>query len=411
MRILRWVLGIAAAVVLLAVTAVLIATLVVNPDRYRGEIERAVRRETGRPFVLAGHLRLTWFPWLGMRMGPARLGHAPGAGGPDLLKWQSAAVRVRLLPLLLHRRLEVGRIRIEGADLHLRRGLHGRGNWEDLIARLRSGRGTAAGGASSSPAPTATLGGLDLANGSLDYVDEATGEHVRLTGWQLRVGPYRPGAPLSVSTSFVLHAANAQARGSSAGARPLILPAAGVPVALDVPRLQLRTTPLEVAAPRWSLQVANAKLQGAMHASRDASGQVSASGTLSAAVSSLRKLTGTLGIGMPAVKDPAALAALSLSAGWSYRHGALEVKPLTARLDSTTLSGWMARSGGAQPLWTFALEANDVDFDRYLTRSKTQKPPRLPVSALRALHAEGTIEVARARIAGTTLKDVRLQVQ
>ena len=411
MRVLRWVLGIAAAVVLLAVAAVLIATLLVNPDRYRGRIESAVRRETGRPFVIAGHLRLTWFPWLGMRMGAARLGAAPGAGGPDLLKWRSAAVRVRLLPLLLHRRLEVGRIRIDGADLHLSRGLHGRGNWQDLLARLRSGRGTAAGAPAGNPARAASLAGLDLANGTLDYVDEATGEYVRLTGWQLRVGPYRAGAPLSVRTSFVLHAANTRVGGSAAGSKALVLPAAGVPVALDVPRLQLKTAPLEVAAPRWSLQVADAKLRGALHARRDVSGELSASGALSAAVSSLRELTGALGIGMPAVEDPAALAALSLSGSWSYRRGALEVKPLTARLDSTTLTGWVARSGGAKPLWRFALEANEVDFGRYLTRSKARKPLRLPVSALRALHAEGTIEIARARIAGTRLKDVRLQVR
>lgn len=410
MRVLRWVLGITAAGVLLAVAAVLIATLVVNPDRYRGAIERAVRRETGRPFVLAGHLQLTWFPWLGLRMGPGQLGNPPGTAGPDLLDWRSADVRVRLLPLLLHRQLEVGRIRIGGADIHLRRGLHGRGNWEELIARLRSGTGPGAARTASRPAPATTLGGVDLADSALDYVDARTGEHVRLTGWQLRIGPYRAGAPLSVSTSFVLHAGNSAA-GASAGRRPLRLPPAGVRVSLDVPRLQVQATPLQVAAPRWSLQVADAKLQGALHASRNASGQLTASGSLAAAVSSLRELAQTLGVSIPAVEDPAALAALSLSGSWSYRHGALDVRPLTARLDSTTLTGWVARSGGAKPMWTFALEANQVDFGRYLTRSKSRKPPQLPVSALRALRAEGTIEVGRAQIAGTTLRDLRLQVQ
>jgi AsmA protein len=409
-RVLRWVLAIAAALVLLTVAAVLIAALVVNPDHYRGEIESAVRRETGRPFVLTGNLRLTWFPWLGMRMGAARLGAVPGAGGPDLLQWQAAAVRVRLLPLLLHRRLEVGRIRIEGAELHLRRGLHGRGNWEDLLARLQSGGAATPAGTSSRAATVVALGGLDLTNATLGYLDEATGEHVRLTGWQLRLGPYRPGAPLSVRTIFVLHAANALARGSAASAGLPILPAAGVPVRLDVPRLQLQTTPLEVAMPRWSLRIADAKLRGALHAGRDASGQLAASGSLAAAVPSLRQLAAALGIGLPAVKDPAALAALSLAASWSYRHGALELEPLTARLDSTTLTGWVARSGGAKAPWRFALQANEVDFGRYLTRSRARKPLRLPVSALRALRAEGTIEIARAQIAGTSLKDVRLQV-
>lgn len=410
MRVLRWVLGIAAAVVLLAVAAVLIATLLVNPDRYRGAIESAVRRGTGRPLVLTGHLQLTWFPWLGLRMGPGQLGNPPGTVGPDLLDWQSADVRVRLLPLLLHRRLEVGRIRISGADIHLRRGPHGRGNWENLIARLSSG--TAPGGTATTRrhTPATTLAGVDVTDSALDYVDASTGEHVSLTGWQLRIGQYRAGRPLSVSTSFVLHA-GPSATGASAGAAPLHLPAAGVPVSLELPRLQVQGTPLQIGAPHWSLQVADARLRGALHASRDASGQLTASGSLAAAVSSLRELAQALGLRLPAVEDPAALAALSLSGSWRYRQGALEVRPLTARLDSTTLTGWVARSGGAKPMWRFALEANQVDFGRYLTRSKSRKPLQLPVSALRALRAEGTIEVGRAEIGGTTLKDVRLQVQ
>jgi AsmA protein len=134
-RVARWILGIAVAVVLLAVAAALLATLVINPDRYRGDIERAVSRETGRPFLIEGHLRLTWFPWLGVRMGAAHLGNPAGTAGPALLEWQSAQAHVRLLPLLLHRQLEIGRIVIAGADIHLRRGPDGRGNWEAWISR------------------------------------------------------------------------------------------------------------------------------------------------------------------------------------------------------------------------------------------------------------------------------------
>jgi AsmA protein len=423
----RWILGIAAAAVLLAIAAALIAALVVNPDHYKGDLESAVRGATGRPFVLEGHLRLTWFPWLGMRMGAARLGNPPGAGGPDLLDWQSADVRVRLLPLLLHRQLEVGRIRIVGADLHLRRGPDGRGSWDDLIARLGAGGGTAG-----HPASAATVGGLELVDGSLDYLDEHSGEHVSLTDWRLDVGAWSAGEPLSVSTSFLLHAAVRGADASAAAGGALQLPAAGVHVSLDVPRLQFHASPLEVTAPRWSFAVADAKLAGALEAARDASGRLTASGSLTAAVPSVRQLAGALGIGLPALADPATLGALSLAATWRYRDGALEAAPLTARLDATTLTGridWSppatVAAGGAGSQgpraaarvppgsgdWTFALRADQVDFGRYLTRSPARKPLELPVSALRALHAQGTLELARARIDGTTLQDVRLQVR
>ncbi|MGH8296928.1 MAG: AsmA family protein, partial [Steroidobacteraceae bacterium] len=278
MRFVRWAAGIAVAVVLLAIAAALIATLAINPDRYKGEIQSAVRRETGRPFILKGHLRLTWFPWLGVRTGAARLGNPPGAGGgPDLLDWQSAAVRVRLLPLVLHRQLEIGRIRIAGADIHLRRGPDGEGNWDDLLARLHpTGEASSAGAAGphASRAPAAAWGGLDLVNSSLDYIDERSGEHVSLTGWRLEVGPWHAGQPLSVRTSFLLHAeAPGDHASPGAGARaPLRLPLQGVRVSLDVPRLQVHAAPAGLGAPQFSLEIAAAKLGGAIEASRNVAG-------------------------------------------------------------------------------------------------------------------------------------------
>lgn len=436
LRPVRWLLAI--ALLLLAIAAVGVATLLIDPDRYKGAIESAVQRETGRPLVLEGHLRLAWFPWLGVRTGAARLGHPAGAVGPDLLDWQSAAVRVRLLPLLLHRRLEVARIEITGADIHLRRAADGAGNWDDLIARFSAGHQTprAASTPPAAPAPPTTWAGLDLIDSSLQYDDERSHEQVTLTGWRLDVGPWRAGAPLSVSTRFLLHVRTLQPSASRAGSgvgfngggsssggagngrvsgeggSALQLPAAGVRVAVDVPRLQIRATPLEVEAPHWSLDVAESKLQGTLEARREAGGPVSAGGSLQAAVPSVRSLGRALGIALPTLHDPAALGALSLSGSWRWQHGGLSVQPLSAKLDDTTLTGWIAHSGGPRATWTFALRADQIDFGRYLTRpARPQQPVSLPVSSLRALRARGTLELERATLNGTTLRNVRLKVQ
>ncbi len=197
----------------------------------------------------------------------------------------------------------------------------------------------------------------------------------------------------------------------AAGASALQLPPAGVRVSLDLPRLQFHGSPLALAVPRFSLQVAEAELEGSVAAARDTTGQWTASGSLAAVIASPRELIRTLGIHMSLPKDPAALAALSLSGNWSYRDGALTLNPLLVKLDETMLSGWVSRSGGPQAMWSFALRADDVDFGRYLTQSKRQKPIELPVRALQALHARGTLELDRARIDGTLMKDLRLQVQ
>ncbi len=179
MKALRWSLGILAALVLLIVLAALIATQLINPNDYRGEADRLVSRDTGRPFVIEGHLRLGWYPWLTLGIGAARLGNPPGMRGPDLLEWRSARVPVRLLPLLLHRRIELGTIRVSGADIHLWRNAQGVGNWQHLLVSSR------ASGSASSPAPP--IGGLILEDATLEFA--AASGTIRLRRWQLHVGP------------------------------------------------------------------------------------------------------------------------------------------------------------------------------------------------------------------------------
>ena len=387
MRIVRWILIAAATLVVLAGAALITLTLLINPDRYRGNIERVVSHATGRPFAIEGHLRLTWFPWLGVRMGRARLGAAPGQPGPDLIDWRSARMSVRLLPLLLHRQVVIGPIRLRGAVIHLWRGPRGRGNWQDLLAHAPSG-------SSSSPAPP-VLGGLTLTDGALYF--QAQGKTVSVTHWRLHVSAWEPGAPLTVSTRFVLQGGP--------------LPPAGLPVALRLRQLRLTLAPLTVSAPAASLELADTTIQGSATVRRGADG-LAGEGTAALSVPSVRGLIGRLGLKMRLPKNPAALGALTLDGHWRLTDDALAVNPLTGRLDATRLSGWLDRSGGAQPLWTFALEADQIDFARYLPPTrKHPKPFAVPVRALRALHARGTLTVARATFGRTTLQNLRLQVQ
>ncbi len=387
MRIVRWLLGIVAVLVLLAAAAVLIVALAINPDHYRGAIDRQVSLATGRPFVIEGNLRLSWFPWLAVRVGAARLGPAPGRPGPDLIDWRSARVSVRLLPLLLHRQLDVGQIRLRGADIHLWREPDGQGNWQHLLARPNSQTAT--------PALPA-FGGLDIADGTLHFADGAASP-ITLSHWQLRVSAWQSGKPLTVSSRFLL-------RGG-------FLPRAGVPVRLRLKRLRFRSAPLAIAAPAVWLSVADVTMRSTATVTDGTIG-LDANGSLALTVPSVRHLITLLNIKTRLPQDPAALGKLSLTARWRLRNDTLVIDPLTARLDATTLTGWVDRSGGLQPLWRFDLDANRIDFGHYLPPTrKHPKPFVLPLKALRALHARGTLTVGRGSYHGTTLRDIRLEVQ
>ena len=165
--------GIAAAAVaaLLAVGALLL-WLLFDPNDYRDELEAMVEDSTGREFSIDGDLGLTFFPWLGVEIGPLRLGQAAGFGEDDFASVESAVARVRLLPLL-RGRTEIDTVVLAGLELNLARDAEGRDNWSDLLGPAP------AGGVGVPPGGTGTPPGVaeapDGDAGSTDGNDDSPG--------------------------------------------------------------------------------------------------------------------------------------------------------------------------------------------------------------------------------------------
>src|SRR4051812_3818139 len=99
-RIAKWTAIILGGIVLLLVATAFVLTSVVDPNRYRSKIEGIVAGLVGRPFVIQGDLAVTWYPWLGIWAGAARLDNGPGVSGPPLVEWQSGRVAAKVWPLL-----------------------------------------------------------------------------------------------------------------------------------------------------------------------------------------------------------------------------------------------------------------------------------------------------------------------
>ena len=54
-------------VLVLAIVAVAVFAMTFDPNRYKGQIEAAVKEKTGRTLKLAGNLELAFWPSLGAR--------------------------------------------------------------------------------------------------------------------------------------------------------------------------------------------------------------------------------------------------------------------------------------------------------------------------------------------------------
>jgi AsmA protein len=412
----RWVIGGMAGLVILAALAIVTLTLLIDPNRFRGEIESRVRAATGRPFDIQGDLEVAWFPWLAVRTGAAQLGNPPGMAGPPLARWQSLRVGVRLIPLLKGQ-LIIDRVRLEGLQAHLRRTQDGRANWDDLLS----------GGADNSERPAPQLAGLEVSDGTLEYVDERSGASVRISKWDLDVGAWRTNAVVPVTTEFMFEDMSAakslptidldlrtsvQLAGGmlSLSESQLSGRVRGMPFELAIPQLLAETSPLKLAVSQWTLGVANARLSGSLTADEQGE-RLRARGPLSITIPSARKFLTDVGVSTSLPRDTDALGELRLTTSWAYVDGAFALKPIALRVDDTAFTGEVVRSNAKEPTWTFDLRGDHIDLARYLiTEDKSDEPLELPVDALKAMRAQGTLGFAQARFADTQMKNARLRV-
>jgi AsmA protein len=174
MRALR-IIGIVVGCLIVVLIATVIALqLLVHPNDYKGRIQAAVKSSTGRDLSLPGDIHLSIFPSLAVELGPVSLGNPPGfSSAQPFASVQHAALRVRLLPLL-HRRLDVGRIVINGLDLRLLKNTRGQGNWAMPAAKPTTPQQSGA-----SQVTLAGIAGIVIKNSRVSYQDMVA-DHVNV---------------------------------------------------------------------------------------------------------------------------------------------------------------------------------------------------------------------------------------
>jgi len=382
---------------LVAVVVVLLlgVWLFVNPNDYKGRIEQDVKASTGRDLVLTGPIKLAVFPWIALRLGPASLGNPPGFGSQPFASVQYASLRVRLWPLL-RKQLSIGRIEVDGLDLHLMRDARGQGNWQSQST------------ASSNAAATSASGGL---RGSIAGV-VVRGSRVSYQGMVLddvsadvgRLSADRTGYRLdhfSLKGTFI----------PKAGAR-------AVTWGFSVPSLSLDLAAQTLSAPSFAAQLAAARLTGSLEGTRVIEAP-SFTGAFRLAPLALRAFMSQMGMDAPATRDPTALSRLAASGDFSYGGDAARAQNLDVQLDESTLKGTAAVSDLASHAMSFDLALDRIDIDRYLSAAPgpapaapaAPRPVQLPTSALKGLQLAGTATIGSATVERLRLGQVRVTLQ
>lgn len=240
------------------------------------------------------------------------------------------------------------------------------------------------------------IAGIEIRDGVLDYVDEASGLNVTLSKLDFDMSEWRRGQSLSVHSRSLVHGGS--------------LPAKGLWVEIDTPALDVRTEPLGVSAPKAQIRIADAVIEGGFSYDQTAEGLVNAHGSIAAQAPSLRRLAADLALNQTMPHDPATLGPIELKTQWSYVNGALAAKPLSIKLDGVNFEGWVERGGPPRSGWQFELHGDRINLDRYLNVDSTSTKP-FELEMLRAIDANGSLVFDEALLAAARLSGVRLRVE
>jgi AsmA protein len=397
------------ALLVLLVVGVVALLLFVDPNRYRGDIERVAKEHTGRALVIHGKLELKIFPWLALSVHDVQLSNRPGFGSQPFMTVQKASIGVKLLPLL-GRRLQVSRIALDGVLVNLVvRGAEN--NWKDL-SESKSPSGTPSGGPPSGE--SVSIEGVDLSKWALVYRDETQKSTTELANLELHTGRLETGGGRTALANLDLQGtwlARTAEQKSSEEPKPLAF-------SLRTSGLTLDTTAQTLAPAKIEVKVGDSALVVAVTGEKMSTERL-LTGSVTVPTTSARKLLQSLGIAPPITRDSRTLSAFGLQTNFRLTQKQLQLSALQLTLDDTRVQGTAALDDLDRSALSFDLNVNGINVDRYRApvdksagaRRPASPPPAkpptpLPLETLRKLDAHGTLRVASATFANLAFTDV-----
>jgi len=389
-------------VIALMVALAVALPLLIDPNKYKDDIVRAVKDNTGRELKIEGQLGLSVFPWIGLEAGAMELGNAPGFGPTPFAKIQSAGIKVRLVPLL-SKKIVVDTVKLDGLALNLARNRQGRSNWDDLVGEPKEGKKPKAEpkAAEKIALPAFGIGGIDIRRANITWSDQTSGAQYAVKNLDLKTGTILRSQPVELKLAFDLESGDPPLR------TRVDLKSR---VAVDIDRQTLDI-------PNLTLNLAGMQLNAGVKGQKIFDSPV-LSGQAEIAPFNLRELMTTLGA-KPDTADGKAFSKFGLKTTFNVSGNHVQLKGLGATLDDTRLRGLFEMRGSS---YKFGLELDQIDVDRYLPppvaatavsggkAAPPAKPVEIPLQALRDLWIDGIVSVKKMKAFNLHSTDIQLKI-
>ena len=433
--------GIVIGVLVLLVIVVAVALpFIINPNHFKDDIARAVKKKTGRDLSIQGDIKLSVFPWLGVEIGQVELSNAKGFGGTPFAAINEADMHVRFWPLL-HGKIEVGEVKLDGLDLDLQRAADGHDNWQDISEHMAHGGQAASGGVgeSGSFSTDLSVASVSVSDSQVRWTDAEKHQQYTISDFSLKLGAFAPAKPLSVDAGFDFTGTNPTMQGHADFSGTAVADLDNRSYSADSSKLELKASGDAVpggsvdAVVQWqhaavNLQNGSVALNGfsvgayGLKFTLEAQGkdirkQPSFNGSAKLERFSPRELLKALGRGALAdSRDSSAYTSASGAFSFVATPSSVALAGLDFRLDDTHLTGQAAIKDFKSQALSFDLDVDKVDADRYLPPQQAGTPdkPReevdvdkigVPLRTLRSLDVDGHLHVGEFTLLNTRTND------
>lgn len=395
--------AIAIAVVVALFAALIVAvTVLVEPNDYRPYIVDAVEDATGRAFTLEGDLGLTLLPCCSVSLGEAALAAPEGFPEAGFARLESAALSVKLWPLLTRREVQIGTVTLTGLSLDLLRTADGADNWT-LVAAEDTDAGTPA---EETGAPIGlSVEGIVLRDGRVRYRDLGSDLDYTVADLTFESGLAMSGDRLTLSRPTL----------------SLTVTGSDLPGRVDA-EADVQTVVADLAAgsatvDRLALALVTDDARLRVGGSGSAGGDtVDLQGDFALAETALTDLLARLDPDAYRPADPDALRRVSAQGRWSLGTSSLNVTGLIVQIDDTRVTGTAGIDDFDSLASRFDLSVDAIDLDGYLP-AETAAPAapadpaettRLPLGELADMPLDGRLRIDALTASGITLEAVDL---
>jgi AsmA protein len=405
MKAVKWIAIVVGGLIVLVIVALLLIPMFIDIEKYKPQIEQMVTESTGRPFRLGGDLSLSLFPWAGVALSDVHLGNPSGFEEKDFVSVKSFEVRVKLLPLL-SKQVEVKKFVLDSPRVVLIKGKDGEGNWEGLgkppAPPVEKPKAPEEENPPQLPIGSLVVGEFLVSNGSVLWIDRATGTKKEIQDFRLELENVSLERPVQVALSATLDG------------RPVSLTGTVGPVGKE-PGKGTMPIDLQMAA----FEEMNMEVEGTI---QDAATNPAFDLGLVVSPFSPRKLMAALKQPFPvATSDPKVLDAVVLNAKIKGNLRSVSITNGAMELDDSKITFSLNAKEFERPNLAFDLKVDTIDLDRYLPPSGEEKPARdekarsperkkTNYAPLRRMVLDGKIRIGDLKVKGTKVQNLEMKI-